>query len=144
MIIINVTGNITGDAILKEINGRTLITFTIAHNNTYKKANGETIEEVTFVRCAIWDKPNLSNLFYKGRPIYASGIFKLNEYTDHNGDKQHSVNLRVSFFKVFGKARVNESNKVQGASTLTNEFTDYETHVVEEAMQEEAIKDLPF
>jgi single-strand DNA-binding protein len=143
MITINITGNITGDAITRTINNITVINFTIAHNNRYKTSQGELKEEVTFIRCSIWDKPNLHKLFYKGRSIYASGFLKLNKYTDSNGEKQAALNLTITAFKVFGKAQ-QQNPKPDNTKVFPDESHAFVDAVIEEQQQQETFKDLPF
>lgn len=134
MIILNVSGNLTADAIVRNVNGNTCVAFTIASNSRYKTKDG-CKEDVTFVRCAIWNKPEVAKLLHKGRVINATGSFKPNIWFDGDGIKQISIDLRVSFFQVFGKNRHQE---------ITAETYSTEQPAITEAEQQEAVKDLPF
>jgi single-strand DNA-binding protein len=134
MLILNVSGNITADAIIRTINGNTVVAFTIASNSRYKTREG-CREDVTFVRCAIWNKPEVAKLLHRGRVINATGSFKPNIWHDADGVKQISIDLRVSFFQVFGKNKKEE---------LTTETFTTEQPALTEAEQQEAVKDLPF
>lgn len=132
MIILNVSGNVTGDATLKTLeNGNTVTSFTVASNNRTKQKNGEYNDEVTYVRCAIWNNPQAAKLLYKGRSISAMGAFKLNSYNDSEGNKITALNLRVSFFQVFGKNKKNEtvaeSHTAPSAPLTPEEQTEIET-----------------
>lgn len=99
MIILNVSGNLTADAIERNVNGSTVIAFTIASNERYKTKQGEPKENVTFVRCAVWNRPELAKLLYKGRAINATGILKINRYKDSNDEPQINIDMRVSFLQ---------------------------------------------
>ncbi|HRH61618.1 MAG TPA: single-stranded DNA-binding protein [Chitinophagaceae bacterium] len=133
MIILNVSGNLTADAIERTINTNTALAFTIASNQRYKTSYGELKEEVTYISCTIWNRPELKSLLFKGRSINATGTMKLSSYEDKKGNQQTAINMRVSFLQVFGKGKPS-----QAAETIAieNAITNHE--------QEEAIKDLPF
>lgn len=135
MIILNVSGNLTADAIERNVNGNIVIAFTIASNERYKTREGELKETVTYIRCAVWNRPELVKLLHKGRAINATGVLKINRYTDSSDQPQINIDMRVSFLQVFGKGKKNEIV----ADTHTTEspsVTDEETA--------EAVTDLPF
>lgn len=119
MMTLNICGHITQDAAIKNISGESLVYFTIAHNSRFK--SGETwTEETEFIRCSIWGKPEQAKILSKGRPISATGVFKLNRYTDKQGQPQTALALRVSFFQVFSKGK-GSSEKIESFSTTTPE-----------------------
>ena len=144
MIQISLTGNLTADAITRDVNGKTVIAFTIAHNDRYKTKNGEIKDTVTYVRCAMWNNPDLAKLLYKGRSIYASGILKVNNWYDGDGIKQTSVDMRVSYFKVFGKGKkaAEQTELITAASNENEAVFVADAISADEAAQ--AVKDLPF
>ncbi len=135
MIILNVSGNLTADAIERNVNGATVLAFTIASNERYKTSQGTIKENVTFVRCAVWNKPDLLKILHKGRSINATGILKINRWQDGNDTPQINIDMRVSFLQVFGKGKQNEIVAEQH-STENPPVTDDDTT--------EATKDLPF
>lgn len=115
MITIQVSGNLTANAIVKTVQGKQVLNFTIASN--YK-------DEVTFINCAIWNKPELAEYFYKGRAVTASGVLKLRTYVGKDGSMHTSLNLSVGVFQLFGKniAKAAEASPVQEQpQTFTNE-----------------------
>lgn len=134
MIILNVSGNITADATVKTINGVTVTSFTIASNTRYKTKNGTVTEEVNFIRCAIWNKPELAALLNKGRGINATGKFKPNYWNDDKGVRQISLDMRVSFFQLFGSNK--KSSNTETFVVPSAPVTDEEANAIE--------KDLPF
>lgn len=135
MIILNVSGNLTADAIERNVNGNTVIAFTIASNERFKTRNGELKENVNFVRCAVWNKPELKKILHKGRAINATGVLKINRYTDNSDQPQINIDMRVSFLQVFGKGKKDEIV----ADTHTTEIPSIIQSEIEEAVQ-----DLPF
>lgn len=135
MIIINVSGNITADATVKTINGATVTSFTIASNTRYKTKSGTVTEEVNFIRCAIWNKPEVAALLNKGRGINATGKFKPNYWNDDKGVRQITLEMRVSFFQLFGSNKKN-TNDTETFIVPSAPITDEEANAIE--------KDLPF
>ncbi len=135
MIILSVSGNITADATIKTIGENTITSFTVASNEKYKAANGESINEVTYIRCSIWNNTKAKDLLLKGRSITTMGIFKPRKSVNQNGDLETYFNLRVSFFQVFGK---NENTKTppETFTASTPALTPQEMHETE--------TDLPF
>lgn len=132
MIILNVSGNLTADAIVRTVNGTSLIAFTIASNNRYKTKGGKVHEEVNYIRCTIWNKPELEKLLYKGRSVNATGIFRPNIWHDENGIKQISLDMRVSFVQVFGKKKntiVTETYSATSAPVTEEEATNIEKNL---------------
>src|SRR3954452_12604072 len=99
MLTLNVTGHLTHDAILRDYNGNTVLSFNLASNNRFKTADGTVKEETTFVRCALWNAPEkLTPLFFKGRIVTVTGTLKTSVYND-----RVNLDLRVNNFQVFGK-----------------------------------------
>ena len=100
---INISGNITNDAILKTINGKDVVSFTVAINDRYRTAGGELRETVTFVSCNIWNQPKVLPLFFKGRGVSLSGNLSIKQRED-----RVYLNLSVFRHQVFGKGRPQE------------------------------------
>ena len=135
MMILNASGNITADAKVRTIGSNTVTSFTIASNSRFKTANGETKDETSFIRCSLWNNEEAAKLLYKGRSVNVVGSLKMNIWENSNGEKIPSLDLRVSFFQVFGK---NENKEI---------ITETHTAPVQPVTQEEAKQvedDLPF
>jgi single-strand DNA-binding protein len=124
MIVMNISGNLTADAIVKNVNGNEVVNFTIASNNRYKGAGGEIKEEVTFINCSIWDKAEAAQYLYKGRSINAIGSLRLRKYVAGDGSNQTSLNLKVSFFQLFGKNKQNEVTTTTIEASTAQEITE--------------------
>ena len=126
MMILNASGNITADAKVRTIGSNTVTSFTIASNSRFKTANGETKDETSFIRCSLWNNEEAAKLLYKGRSVNVVGSLKMNIWENSNGEKIPSLDLRVSFFQVFGK---NENKEI---------ITETHTAPVQPVTQEEA------
>lgn len=69
------SGNLTKDATLKQINDKTVINFTIAVNE-YKNKEQET----TFVNCKLWASEKLGTMLKKGTKVLLQGKLSIREY----------------------------------------------------------------
>lgn len=135
MIILNASGNITADAKVRTVGSNTVTSFILASNSRYKTANGETKEETTYIRCSLWNNKEAAKLLYRGRSVNVVGSLKMNIWENSDGEKIPSLDLRISFFQVFGK---NEKKEV---------VTETHTAPVQPVTPEEAKQvedDLPF
>ena len=55
-----IAGNLTRDPELRTTtNGSTVCSFSVAVNRTYRDANGEQKEEVSYIDCSAWAKPDV-------------------------------------------------------------------------------------
>jgi single-strand DNA-binding protein len=138
MIQLIVTGNITADAVTRNFENFTVVSFTVASNNRYKSKDGTMKDETTFIRCSLFNRPNAAQLFIKGRTVTVQGTsIKPNSYANGNGDLVCNIDLRVNTFQVFGKREANQNatpEKVE--KEFQNSFAEQE--------QKEAVDDLPF
>jgi len=108
MVIINVGGNITADAVVKVIGENTVTSFTVACNERSKNINGEIVVDTFFYRCSLWNNTQAKEMLTKGRSVNVLGTFKVRLWKDFNNETQISNDVRVSFFQVFGKSEKKE------------------------------------
>jgi single-strand DNA-binding protein len=122
-------GRLTANAMVKEISeGRTVVNFTIAINDGYKK-DGEWIDKVTYVDCDYWLSPKIAEFLVKGRQVELSGQIGVNAYINASNNAVGKITLHVFRIKLGDKPR--EKAPISDANT--------------EAAHSEAVKtDLPF
>lgn len=81
-----VIGNLTKDATTNKVGDKTVINFTVAHNEKYKDAQGIQQSKGIFVDCAWWtDKIAIVPYLKKGTQIYAEGKPEVKSYTTQDG-----------------------------------------------------------
>src|SRR6266536_1009779 len=115
MITLTTTGHVTADAITRDYNGNTVLSFSVASNNRFKTSTGEVKEETTFIRCAIWNSnEKLAPLFFKGRVVTVTGTLKCSIYND-----RVNLDLRVNNFQVFGKGNREEETTQSNVDEAT-------------------------
>ena len=103
MIKLQVIGNLGADCIQKEINGKTVINFNVAHSEKFKDAQGNLKERTTWVNCAYWtDKTAIAQYLVKGKTVYAEGSPEADAYTNKEGQVAATLRMRVQTVQLLG------------------------------------------
>ena len=114
MIKLQIIGNLGKDCIVKEVNGKNVINFSVAHTERYKDAQGNQKERTTWVECAYWtDKTAVAQYLTKGKTVYAEGSPEADAYTNKEGQVAATLRMRVQSVQLLG----GNSGEVQGANT---------------------------
>lgn len=127
MIKLQVIGNLGKDCIVKEINGKNVINFSVAHSERYKDAQGNQKERTTWVECAYWtDKTAVAQYLTKGKTVYAEGTPEADAYTNKDGNVSGTLRMRVQNIQLLGG---NTGDSLGGASG-TNNSSSANTNIV--------------
>jgi single-strand DNA-binding protein len=103
MIKLQVIGNLGADCIQKEVNGKTVINFNVAHSEKFKDAQGNVKERTTWVNCAYWtDKTAIAQYLLKGKTVYAEGSPEADGYTNKDGQVAATLRMRVLNIQLLG------------------------------------------
>ncbi len=103
MIKLQVIGNLGGDCIQKEVNGKTVINFNVAHSEKFKDAQGNPKERTTWVNCAYWtDKTAVAQYLVKGKTVYVEGTPEVEGYTNKEGQIAATLRMRVQTVQLLG------------------------------------------
>jgi single-strand DNA-binding protein len=129
MIKLQIIGNLGKDCIVKEVNGKNVINFSVAHSEKFKDSQGVDKENTTWVECAYWtDKTNVSQYLTKGRTVYAEGYPQIDAYTKE-GQPKGTLRMKVITIQLLsgnnsggdgGPTQHQESLSSQGNSTDKN------------------------
>lgn len=112
MIKLQIIGNLGKDCIVKEINGKHVINFSVAHTERYKDAQGNQKERTTWVECAYWtDRTAIAPYLIKGTSVYAEGSPEADPYTNKEGQAAATLRMRVQNIQLLS------GNKEQGANS---------------------------
>lgn len=115
MIKLQVIGNLGKDCIVKEVNGKTVINFSVAHSERYKDAQGNLKERTTWVECAYWsDRTAISPYLTKGTTVYAEGTPEADAYMNKDNQAAATLRMRVQNIQLLG-SRNNSDNQNQPA-----------------------------
>jgi single-strand DNA-binding protein len=95
MIELKVIGNLGSDAEIRNHNGESFVTFDIAHNTTYKNAEGVKCSKTTWVSC-LFKNTNVAAYLKKGTQVYVSGTPEAKGFiSKQDGSAGASLNLTV-------------------------------------------------
>src|SRR5258708_650251 len=99
MVKLQIVGNLGKDCIVKEVNGKNVINFSVAHTDKFKDAQGILKERTTWVECAYWtDRTAVAPYLKKGTMVYAEGFPEVEGYL--NKDNQVAATLRMRVLNV--------------------------------------------
>ena len=103
MIKLQIVGNLGKDCIVKEVNGKNVINFSVAHTERYKDAQGNQKERTTWVECAYWtDRTAVAQYLTKGKMVYAEGSPEADAYTNKEGQAAATLRMRVQNIQLLG------------------------------------------
>ncbi len=147
MIKLQVIGNLGKDALVNNVNGKSVINFTVAHTERFKDAQGNQKDRTTWVDCAYWtDRTAVAPYLKKGTQVFVEGQPDVRTYTTQDGRNGASLTLRVLSVQLLGAKSEGGSNEgggnnyqqapsyTQSASTSNNSPADLT----------EPMDDLPF
>ena len=90
MIKLQIIGNLGKDCIVKEVNGKNVINFSVAHTERYRDAQGNQKDRTTWVECAYWtDRTAIAPYLTKGQMVYAEGSPEADGYLNKDGMLMH-------------------------------------------------------
>jgi single-strand DNA-binding protein len=98
-------GNLTRDPELRYIpSGMAVTDIGLAVNDRRKNANGEWVEEVTFVDVTVWGRTAevMSEYLSKGSPVFIEGRLKLDSWEDKDGQKRSKLKVTCERMQMVG------------------------------------------
>lgn len=94
MLQLEIIGNIGNDAEVKQINGKTCVSFNVAHSDTRRDANGNEIKTTTWVGVLMsGDGGKLTQYLKKGAKVFVRGRMSVKPYQDRNNAWQCAINV---------------------------------------------------
>lgn len=124
-----VTGNLTRDPELRTTtSGTNVCSFSVAVNRTYKGADGENKEEVSYIDCVAWGKLGevISNYAKKGSSVLVSGRLNQRSFEGKDGIKRSRTEIVAEDFNFIGS---NPASRDGGNYSSTNTDTATDTSV---------------
>lgn len=107
------TARVTADAKVTTLKDeRTVINFTIAHNEYYKPKGSTEVKQVTeFIQCAYWLNSKLASRLTKGALVEISGRIGVNAYTTSQGEARANLTCHVHKIKVHSTRPLQEIHR---------------------------------
>ena len=145
MIKLQIVGNLGKDCIIKEINGKNVINFSVAHTERYKDSAGIQKERTTWVECAYWtDRTAVGQYLKRGQMVYAEGSPEADAYMNKENQAAATLRMRVSNLQLLGSSKDGQQNSAAAPATNTanNNYASSPSPVSNNAAAVE--DDLPF
>lgn len=99
-------GNLTRDPETRNTpNGQSVTNFSLAVNRTWKGADGQQNEDVSYIDCVAWGKPGeiIAQYLGKGRAVLVSGRLDQRSWDDKDsGQKRSKIEVVVEDFNFVG------------------------------------------
>jgi single-strand DNA-binding protein len=113
MIKLQIVGNLGRDGVVREVNGKNVINFSVAHTERYKDGTGNLKERTTWVDCSYWtDRTGVAPYLKKGTLVYAEGLPSAESFTGKDGNPGVALRMRVSNVHLLGSSPRSEEGHV--------------------------------
>ncbi len=146
MIKLQVIGNLGKDCIVKEINGKNVINFSVAHTEKFKDASGTPRERTTWVECAFWtDRTAIAPYLKKGQLVFAEGSPEADAYMNKENQPSATLRMRVRDIQLLGGRTEGGSENSNSSSSSSQSYVpSNQSRSTAPLQMEEAADDLPF
>lgn len=103
MLKMQIIGNLGKDCIVNNVNGKSVINFTVAHTEKFKDSQGNNQERTTWVDCAWWtDRTTISQYLSKGTKVWVDGTPEVRSFTRNDGTNGAVLAMRVRELQLVG------------------------------------------
>jgi single-strand DNA-binding protein len=102
---VTLVGNLGRDAELRVTpRGMNVLDFSIATNEKWNDAQGVQQEATTWFRVSLWGKQadTLKTFLTKGKQVLVEGRLRVREYTDRDGNRRTSLDVRCDTILLLG------------------------------------------
>jgi single-strand DNA-binding protein len=125
MIKLMVIGHLGKDAEVREVNGKKVIAFSVAHSEKYRDSQGNQQSRTTWVRCSYWnDNTNIVPYLRTGTQIFVEGTPSVDAYISSTQNQPAaSLDLRVLRVELLGGNTSSENNGKESTYNKTVERT---------------------
>jgi single-strand DNA-binding protein len=100
-------GNLGRDAELRYTpGGNAVLNFTMATTDRWNDPSGEKKERTEWHRIVVWGKRGeaIHDYLKKGRQVYVEGSLQTREWTDREGNKRTTTEVRAQWIQLLGRA----------------------------------------
>ena len=143
MIKLQIVGNLGADCIQKEVNGKTVINFNVAHTEKFKDGQGNLKEKTIWVNCAYWtDRTAIAPYLKKGQMVYAEGSPEAEGYMNKDNQPAATLRMRVQNVQLLGGSKDGSQNGQSNQSPMAEAYSANNSNRM--ADTSEPADDLPF
>ena len=148
MIKLQIVGNLGKDCIVKEVNGKNVINFSVVHNEKFKDSKGELKEKSIWVECAYWtDRTAVAPYLKKGQLVYAEGTPEAEAYMNKENQAAATLRMRVQTVQLLGGSKEGGTQQASSGVASNNNYNQRPAAMPNSASVSEAsamADDLPF
>jgi single-strand DNA-binding protein len=110
-------GNLGKDCVVNNVNGKSVINFSVAHTEKFRDAQGQQKDKTVWVECAYWtDRVAIAPYLKKGTQVYVEGTPDIRTYTTGDGRQGTSLTLRVGSVQLLGTREGGQGGEGQSYS----------------------------
>lgn len=121
----NITGRLTRDAEVNTTkNGKQVVNFSVAVNESYKNKQGERIEQTSFFSCSYWKSAKVITMLTKGLLVELTGHVSARAWVSKDGEAKAGLNFHTSNIKPLAGGRKAENMQASEGSTNGREKDD--------------------
>ena len=143
MIKLQIVGNLGADCIQKEVNGKTVINFNVAHTEKFKDGQGNLKEKTIWVNCAYWtDRTAIAPYLKKGQMVYAEGSPEAEGYMNKDNQPAATLRMRVQNVQLLGGSKEGGHNGQSNQPAMSEAYSGNNSNRM--ADTSEPADDLPF
>lgn len=106
---LQIIGNLGSDAVVKDINGKKAINFSVAVSESYKNKEGVKVEKTDWYNCSRWvdagGSAEVAKYLTKGTKVFAEGKLSAQTYVTKENKTGIDLRLSVSFLELIGGAK---------------------------------------
>jgi single-strand DNA-binding protein len=103
MIKLQAIGNLGKDCVLNNVNGKSVINFSIAHTERFRDSTGNQKDRTIWVECAYWtDRTGIAPYLKRGTQVFVEGNPDVRTYQTQDGRQGASLSLRVTSIQLLG------------------------------------------
>lgn len=120
MVTLQVIGHLGKDAIMNNVNGKTVINFSVAHSEKHKNAQGVEVNHTLWVDCSFWtDRTKIAEYLKQGTLVYVTGKPGVETYKNNQGVTVAKQRLRVNDIQLLSAKKDGETTTPAEASQPT-------------------------
>jgi single-strand DNA-binding protein len=105
MIRLQLIGHLGHDAVQRYVNGKTVLSFRVAHTERYTNKEGILQEKTIWVDCSYWEREKVGPYLTKGTRVYVDGNPSAEVYVNNQGEQASSLRLRVNTLQLLSSPR---------------------------------------
>lgn len=99
----DITGRLTADAVVRTVSeGKQVVNFSVAVNDSYKAKNGERVTQTEFFDCSYWIGTGIAQYLTKGTIVELSGRVSARAWVDGEGNAKAGLNFHTSKITLHG------------------------------------------